>query len=175
MPVSLETPGKGPRTWTMFAAASASVRVFALLLPKPVPLPLMLAPLLSGPVQQRSGWSGDCNGWCEKCNGYLDLWGSGGGTACVCIADTNACTTAAAAGACCTTAVTCATTKRVVRKVAMDGVKSAMATWTFGGAGEGLQGLRNAPYSLPLVLAPLLSMPSPPSPTVRVLQRDFVS
>lgn len=34
----------------------------------------------------------------------------------------------------------------------MDGVKSAMATWTVGGAGEGLQGLGNAPYPLPLIL-----------------------
>jgi hypothetical protein len=34
----------------------------------------------------------------------------------------------------------------------MGGVKRAVVTWAFGGAGEGLQGLGNAPYPLPLIL-----------------------
>ena len=34
----------------------------------------------------------------------------------------------------------------------MDGVKSEMVTWAVGRAGEGLQGLGNAPYPLPLIL-----------------------
>jgi hypothetical protein len=42
----------------------------------------------------------------------------------------------------------------------MDGVKSAMATWAVGRAGEGLHVfalLLPMPVSLPLMLAPLLS------------------
>ena len=34
----------------------------------------------------------------------------------------------------------------------MDGVKKSLVTWAVGGAGEGLQGLGNAPYPLPLIL-----------------------
>jgi hypothetical protein len=53
----------------------------------------------------------------------------------------------------------------------MDGAKSAMVTWTVGRAGEGLQGLGNAPYPLPLILAPLSPMLSSLLHTVRVSGR----
>jgi hypothetical protein len=57
----------------------------------------------------------------------------------------------------------------------MDGVKSAMVTWTVGRAGEGLQGLGNAPYPLPLFLAPLPPMLSPLLHTVRVSGRVAIA
>jgi hypothetical protein len=57
----------------------------------------------------------------------------------------------------------------------MDGVKSEMVTWTVGRAGEGLQGLRNAPYPLPLILATLLPVPSSLLQTVRVSGRVTIA
>ena len=50
-----------------------------------------------------------------------------------------------------------------------------MVTWVVGRAGEGLQGLRNAPYPLPLILATLLPVPSSLLHTVRVSGRVAIA
>ena len=57
----------------------------------------------------------------------------------------------------------------------MEGVKSAMATWAVGRAGEGLQRLGNAPYPLPLILAPLLPVLLSLLHTVRVSGRVAIA